>query len=869
MRVRRLAVPAALLVALALPATGVAHLLDHAVPAANTATPPNPAFQSGGPNAKWESLGTIPTGNPHTDLDFFKQKGETYASVGTLGTGANGGGQTIVKLTEGGAVVRPSSGTSSHPSAACASNPSAILGLQHDVEATPKGGTILNTPNALAAPGEAQLLIDTTDAAGRCHDQGTLGVSGAPRGGLELIDIAEDVSKPKEIGLTTHVGESHTFNVDPKRPQIAFSITSDTIGVNTDGKRANDTTGSALDGFEVVDLASCMNFMPGTSLMQKREQCRPQVYRYRYPSGVFAQGHQAKADPSAASAINGCHESEIYPDDRLSCAAGPATILFDLKGAFDDNGTPDVYTDDKPRGTPLPCNVRPSSTASTTFDTDAMITDCVNGEGADGKPVDLRVSNWMKLDPRPELEGVKHIGTAYHQGRGAGGTASSTFKADEDVDFSHEAELTGSGRFLLATDERGGGVTPPGAACDANDVNKEGNGGVHFYAVDRLRKEPTSDAEEAFRSYARTEAGKKAIYRVPIRTGAQATICTSHVLQQIPGQNRIFMAWYSQGTQVFDFVENEDGTLTFKEAGYFIPVGANQWSSAVFKMDKNADGTFTYFGAAGDFNLGEGRSSIELYKVTLPAPPTPRVTPAAVPAAMGTPAQGGVAAPTPNPNGTPISGPATCQAAAGLRSISATRSGGGLRFAFRGDGTRADVDVFQVSSGNRVLTERLVARFPNRTTGFRWNGRNTRTKRALGNGDYIVRYRLRGSRGGSASLRLTVRRSRGRFSSQPGFERRGSCATLERFKLERPVFGGRGKTPLRVAVKLSRMATVSLEVRRGDKIVKRVAGSTVTSARTARIRISPDGLAKGRYDVRVVVREGARTETATLSARRL
>ena len=40
------------------------------------------------------------------------------------------------------------------------------------------------------------------------------------------------------------------------------------------------------------------------------------------------------------------------------------------------------------------------------------------------------------------------------------------------------------------------------------------------------------------------------------------------------------MGWYSQGTQVVDFTENPDGTVTLKEAGYFIPANANEWVSA-------------------------------------------------------------------------------------------------------------------------------------------------------------------------------------------------------------------------------------------------------------------------------------------------
>jgi len=168
-----------------------------------------------------------------------------------------------------------------------------------------------------------------------------------------------------------------------------------------------------------------------------------------------------------------------------------------------------------------------------------------------------------------------------------------------------------------------------------------------------------------------------------------------------------------------------------------------------------------------------------------------------------------------------------------------------------------------------VLTERLVARFANRPSGFTWRGRNTRTKRLASDGDYVVRYRLRGSRGGTASLRLAVRRARGRFAPQPAFEKRGSCTTLQRYKLERPVFGGRGKVPLRAAIRLTRNASVGLELLRGGRVVKRLPRRAVQANRTARLRVAPQRLPRGRYQIRVTVREGRRSESATLSARRL
>ncbi len=592
-------------------------LADHdaLAPPFGTAIQPGDPVPNQGPLGAWDHLATIPTGNPHTDLDFFKQDGEDYVSVGTLGTGPNAAGQTIVQLTDSGRVVAPTPGiagsgsiryVSGHPSAECPSNPLDVLGLQHDVEATPKGGAILNRQNPFAVESRTQLIIDATDAPGRCHDGGETGPAGSvPQGGLEIIDVT-NVNNPVEIGLTSHIGEAHTVNVDPKRPHIAYAVTSDAVSLNADKSRQNqdpkDSDRFDLDGFEVVDLSSCMNFPAGTSVAKKRQSCQPEVYRYRYPTTEISLGTIVK------DTVYGCHELEVYPDDKLACGSGAAAIALDMRPSFNNRGTPNDYTDDKPNGTPLPCRVRASSSLAA-YQTGAKVTDCVVGRNG----VDLTIPGWLKIGA-PKLREPRHLGSAYHMGRN--GPRPST----EDIDFDHEAEFTASGKFLMATDERGGGVVPPGATCATGIDNPQGNGGIHAYATSRLDTSRPGSASEADKAYARTPSGDKAIYRVTPRTGAEATTCTAHVMQQIPGQNRIFMGWYSQGTQVVDFVERSNGTFEFRDAGYFIPADANQWVSHIFKTKRNADGTYTYWGVAGDFKIDSGRNSIEVYKVTLPAP---------------------------------------------------------------------------------------------------------------------------------------------------------------------------------------------------------------------------------------------------------
>ena len=222
-----------------------------------------------------------------------------------------------------------------------------------------------------------------------------------------------------------------------------------------------------------------------------------------------------------------------------------------------------------------------------------------------------------------------------------------------------------------------------------------------------------------------------------------------------------------------------------------------------------------------------------------------------------------------NPGAGPA--PTSCTATTAFRSVSARRSGRGVRLAFARRGTaRVRIDVFQVSKGRRVLGQRLVARFKGRTTAVRWNGRDRRGRR-LGNGLFFARFTLRDARGRTDVRRVTLARRAGRFSRRRAFYRRASCATLAAFKLERPAFGGRGNRALGISFRLARAGFVTVEVRRAgrDRVVRRYAARSRAAGVTHRLRLGAERLPRGLYEVRLLYAGESGAVRGVLYARRL
>jgi hypothetical protein len=213
--------------------------------------------------------------------------------------------------------------------------------------------------------------------------------------------------------------------------------------------------------------------------------------------------------------------------------------------------------------------------------------------------------------------------------------------------------------------------------------------------------------------------------------------------------------------------------------------------------------------------------------------------------------------------------PTACAATAGFKSVSVTPRRKGLRFTFvrRQPDRPVTADVFRVSQRGRVLDQRRVAHFTNRTKAFTWNGR---TKgHAVGAGYYFARLAVPTSGGRSERRRATLEKTGGRFVRRPAFALRERCGTLQSFKLVRPVFGGSNATPLSASYRLGRRARVSARITRGSKTVRRYKARTRSANHTYRIKVPARTLSRGEYRVRISVKRGRRTTRGAITGRKL
>jgi hypothetical protein len=556
---RRSRVTVALTASLALlfPGTALADHTDPGAPLSPVVPQPSGGALTAG-EGEWKHLANLGP-MQGTDIEVFRKNGLTYVSGGTLGQAPNGTpgfvGQRIVQLTDEAGEVAPRI-VADHGSARCSANSSAT-GLQHDVQAVPAV--------------ETELLIDTTDAVGRCHD--------TPGGGLEIIDVTglgTEGFEPREIGLVRLNGLSHTVTADVTRPGILYNNQSD-FGSGS-GEDA-----VATSWIDVVDVRSCLG-LAGRTLEEKRDLCRPVVTRLDYPNDVSS---KRLPDGTLAEPAS-CHDITAAPD-RLYCAGLNASFVVDISAMFDGSGAV--------RGTALPCTVVDGTA------TGAKVTDCAlrpEGVSTANPSVAQGVEAYEALG-RPSALGARIVTRVNHPGRNcapAPGTTCNTntvVRADEGVAISHEADPALGGKFMLVTDERGGGVLPPGATCAPGVDNPIGNGGLHVFDL----RDPGNPA------HAQAVDGGKAVF-IGTSPTPSPTFCTIHVIEQVAGEARVIAGYYDGGTKIIDYTVDADGKWAFQEtAAYRLP-GANTWASEVFDSVDNGDGTRTYFFVSSSFALGQG-----------------------------------------------------------------------------------------------------------------------------------------------------------------------------------------------------------------------------------------------------------------------
>ena len=490
-----------------------------------------------------------------TDMEFFRTKrGSIWGAFGTLGQDTAGAvGQRFFQLTRKGK-VQPR-WRADHGSGHCEPASASVTGLQHDTQ--------------VAKRKRVTLVTDTTDALGRCHDP--------EGGGIEIVDatrIGKKEWKPREVHLVRFPGFTHTNTVDGKRPWIVYSSSSD-FGA---------TPATQRNWIDVIDIRSCFGKRTW-STNKRRAECRPRVSRIQLRDAWTQQRDQTTGKLEEGSAT--CHDI-TYRRNRLYCAALNATLILDVSGLTKPSG--------RVKGRALKCEV----VAGT--DTDAKVTTC--GEDA---------------QEERKARGWKFLGTFQHPGRDCvPGTDNRSCNNNnfvspaEGVAVSHEADPTHDGQFMFVTDERGGGIVPPGASCEPGIDNPVGNGGAHAFDI--------SDPSNI--EYATTPAGEKAVYISDAVVPAE-TFCDIHVIEHVPGEQRFIAAYYTQGIKVVDYYVDDAGHLQFQErASYTLP-NANTWTAEAFKVKRNDDGTRTYYLAVNDIHRGVDIVSWTGRPNRIGAPPPP------------------------------------------------------------------------------------------------------------------------------------------------------------------------------------------------------------------------------------------------------
>lgn len=225
----------------------------------------------------------------------------------------------------------------------------------------------------------------------------------------------------------------------------------------------------------------------------------------------------------------------------------------------------------------------------------------------------------------------------------------------------------------------------------------------------------------------------------------------------------------------------------------------------------------------------------------------------------------------PDPSAVPGTGGAqpdapACASAAGFRTTDAKPAGRGLELIADRRQTRPfTIDVFQTSTGRRVMREKRVARFVDQTQNVTWNG-----KGAKADGFYFARFTMQLADGGRDVRRVTLQRKRNRFKVVDDHYQRTDCGVFRTFKLSGPAFGGSSNRALGISYRLAQnVGAVRIEARVGKRVVKRWTGRK-SKDKTYRLSLPARLVRRNQQvEIRVTVTQGSAKRAQALASTRL
>jgi PKD repeat protein len=197
-----------------------------------------------------------------------------------------------------------------------------------------------------------------------------------------------------------------------------------------------------------------------------------------------------------------------------------------------------------------------------------------------------------------------------------------------------------------------------------------------------------------------------------------------------------------------------------------------------------------------------------------------------------------------------------CQSTASFTKASVTPAGKGLKFDFATTAATARPTTIEVFLAGKGKTKR-VAKF-SKTAAFTWKG-----KKGLKKGSYFVRLSGVGQNG-QREDRFFAFTLAGKFKKAKAFASNSSCELVSLFRLSAPAFG----KSLAIGVVTTKAADVTVEVRKGKKVVKKFTAKPEAN-KALRFTLSGKKLKKGAYSVVLKATAAGDSKTATLYTKKL